>query len=339
VGERRAYLDHSPGETRAVVTLDGLPERLLIAREGDATPRLGAQYAGRVRDVSDRLNLARVDLGEGLFGSLRLRSGEARPHQGAALRVEIVSEPYADKSAGLTVLPGSCPERPQLLFPAPDLKAQLSAFAPGAVVREGEAARAAADLAQEAALCGRHRLTDGLLLAIEPTAALVAVDADLNPTAVTPISEANRQAIAETARLLRLKALAGLCIIDLIGFPKDHRRLLEVAREAFAPDGPQVALGQVSRFGALDLAKPHRLQPVAEQLCDSDGRVSARTAAQILVRALERQARHEPGRRLGAPCSPDVAAHLRPLAARLGPLFEVREDHGVPRGSADIIAL
>ena len=31
---RQAYLDASPGEVRGVVTLDGRPERLLIARDG-----------------------------------------------------------------------------------------------------------------------------------------------------------------------------------------------------------------------------------------------------------------------------------------------------------------
>ena len=42
-GVRRAFLDRSPGETRGVVLLDGRPERLLIVRDGDATPRLGAR--------------------------------------------------------------------------------------------------------------------------------------------------------------------------------------------------------------------------------------------------------------------------------------------------------
>ena len=46
--ERRAYLDAGVGETRGVVTLDGRPERLLIARDADiACQALGAVVIGR----------------------------------------------------------------------------------------------------------------------------------------------------------------------------------------------------------------------------------------------------------------------------------------------------
>ena len=43
MSERRFFLDRGVGETRAVVTLDGRPERLLIARDDDfAIQALGA---------------------------------------------------------------------------------------------------------------------------------------------------------------------------------------------------------------------------------------------------------------------------------------------------------
>ena len=49
---RRAYLDTTPGEIRGVVTLDGRPEHLMLARDDD-DPRLqpGARIAVRVRKV------------------------------------------------------------------------------------------------------------------------------------------------------------------------------------------------------------------------------------------------------------------------------------------------
>jgi hypothetical protein len=50
VSVRRFYLDTAPGERRAVVTLDGKPERLLIDRTGEAGgPGLGGRYAARIK--------------------------------------------------------------------------------------------------------------------------------------------------------------------------------------------------------------------------------------------------------------------------------------------------
>jgi Ribonuclease G/E len=63
-GARRLYLDRSPGEARAVVTLDGRIERLFIDREGEPLrARLGETWRGRVRTVARGFRGAFVDLG------------------------------------------------------------------------------------------------------------------------------------------------------------------------------------------------------------------------------------------------------------------------------------
>ena len=69
MSERRLYLDVAAGEIRGVVTLDGRPERLLIARDADEPVQaLGARLVARVRAV-DRANaLAFLDLGVGPDG-------------------------------------------------------------------------------------------------------------------------------------------------------------------------------------------------------------------------------------------------------------------------------
>ena len=339
MAERRFYLDRAPGEVRGVVTLDDAPERLLIAREDDPEPRLGAVYAARVTELSARLGLARLDLGGGQVGSVRLRPGAETLYEGQRLTVEVIAETVGGKPALLRPLEAAALDRPGLLTAAPTVEARLHALAAGQPLMDGDAAREAADLAQVQALAGRLALGGGLLLTIEPTCALVAVDVDLEPDASLSVGQANLQAVVHAARLLRLKGLAGLAVIDLIGFPKDRRRLLDAAAAAFAPDGPQAVIGALGRFGTLEVAKPHLEQPVAERLLGSDGRPTARTAAQDLVRALERQGRFEPGRRLEAVCAPDVAAVLRPLAARLGPRFGVREGVGLGREHTDIVAL
>ena len=115
-GERQAFLDRAPGEVRGVVLLDGAPERLLIAREGDATPRLGARYGARVEAISERMGLARLDLG-GVPGTLRLR-GQGGFHVGERLEVEVTAEPVRGKPAAVRRhRPGPAP--PRVLQPPP----------------------------------------------------------------------------------------------------------------------------------------------------------------------------------------------------------------------------
>ena len=56
---RSFFIDKGIGETRGVVTLDGRPERLLIARAGeDPVGALGARSVARVRKVDRALGTA-----------------------------------------------------------------------------------------------------------------------------------------------------------------------------------------------------------------------------------------------------------------------------------------
>jgi hypothetical protein len=340
VAERRFYLDRCPGEVRGVVTLDGAPERLLLQRDGELTPRLGAVYGGRVAELSARLGLARVDLGDGQLGSLRLRGLDRPPHEGQRLKVVVAAEPAGGKPAGLRLAGEGEPDQGGLIAAAPTAEVQLRRLAGDVSIIESDLAREQADEAEAAVLARRHVLEGGLALTIEPTRALVAVDVDLEETgSALSVGQANQKALQHAARLLRLKGLAGLVVIDLIGFPKDRRRLLETAAEAFAPDGPETVIGALGRFGSLDLAKPHLEQPLAERLLDIDGRLSVRALAQDLARRLERQGRFEPGRRLEAVCAPEVARLLRPLVAQMGPRYAVREAPGTARDVTDILLL
>jgi Ribonuclease G/E len=337
-GVRRLYLDVSPGERRGVVQLDGSPERLLIERDGEGGIRLGALYRGRVVAVSPRLGLARLDLGEET-ASLKLTRDQPLA-EGAIVEVEATAEAGRGKGAFVALKAARAEGRLGLLRPAPPLVQRLRAYAPDVAIVEGEDARDAADEAQAQALAREHAFPGGLNLCIETTRALVAVDVDLSETgAPGPALKANLAAIRHTARLLRLKALSGLVVIDLIGFPQEKARLHAASLEAFAPDGGDVVIGPLSRFGALELALPRRDRPLAERLLDAGGQPTARTVAQATVRALQRRARFEAGSRLTATCAPEVAAALRPLAAELGPMFQVREAVGAGRADPDISVL
>ncbi len=335
MNERRLYLDRGPGEERGVVTLDGRPERLLIERAGaDRGPRLGARYRVRVDEMGGGLGLAFVDLGEGEAGVMRLKPGG--PSRGALLQAEVTAEARADKAAVLRLI-GPAEGKPGLIGPAPTMQTRLRDVLPEGEVIIGAAAREAADEAEDEALAARHALGDGLVLTVEPTRALVSVDVDLSPGAgrLRPVF-ANLAAIRQAARLLRLKSLSGTVVIDLVGGSRDEPRLLQEARTSFQPDQPGVVILPVSRLGLLQVARPHRERPLEQVLCAADGRLSARSVAQRLVRELEREGRSSTGALLEGVCAPDVAAELAPLAAELGPRYSVTPALGWDRLKTDI---
>jgi len=78
--ERRAYLDVGVGETRGVVTLDGRPERLILARDSDiACQALGAEVVGRVRKVERTLALVMAFAGlAAIMGGNGIAASEAK---------------------------------------------------------------------------------------------------------------------------------------------------------------------------------------------------------------------------------------------------------------------
>ncbi len=92
----------------------------------------------------------------------------------------------------------------------------------------------------------------------------------------------------------------------------------------------------VSRLGLLQIGLPRRERPVGERLLDADGRLSARSVAQRLARAAEREGRADPGGRVFAACAPAVAAEARSLIAELGPRYCLVEELGWDRLKTDI---
>jgi Ribonuclease G/E len=337
VSRRRLYLDRAPGETRAVVTLDGLPERLLIERLDDVPgQRLGARVIARVRAIERGLSGAFLDLGGGPDAVLALTGAARGVAEGASVEIEITAEARRDKGA-LVRLIGPAQGPPRLVAAAPGLTERLTAFAPGIAVIEGDRAREAADIAEAAAMAVEHTLPGGGLIAIEPTRALTAVDVDLQASIGDrgrAVRRINLAAIDHAARLLRLKGLSGLIAIDLIGAGLDGAALAAAAKAAFAADEPGVSIGPVSRFGLLQLVTPRRGRPVGEVLSGPDGAPTAATVALRLLRALEREGRADGGARLEGRAAPAVLAAAAPyieaLSARLGGRFILIPDAGAP---------
>jgi Ribonuclease G/E len=342
--ERRAYLDVGVGETRGVITLDGRPERLLISRDGDvACQMLGAEVVGRVRKVERQLALAFVDLGEGPDGVLNLRPDMVRLVEGQAVRVEIRSEFRRGKGASLRLI-GEDDGPPRLVTSAPTVEAELADAAHRAQIVTGGVARATADNAETEALDTVFALPGGGSVSIEPTRALIAIDVDVGDRAGTDAKRvtraANFAAITTAARVLRLKGEGGLVVIDLAGRGHDGPAMVGAARTAFGPDNPGVALGQISRFGTLELTVPRRRRSIAERLLDPSGQPTSQTLALGLIRRIEREALADPGVRLEARAAPDVAEaaqpHLKALTDRFGGRLAIIADPARARGDAEV---
>lgn len=344
MSSRALFLDRAPGETRGVVTLNGRPERLLIERGGeDQSTRLGARLVARVRKVEPAFASAFLDLG-GVEAMMAFKP-DGRPVQGQSLEVEIRSEPRGDKLATVRVI-GPAEGPPRLISPAPGLADQLATYARDAAIVEGREARRMADEAEAEVLETIHPLPGGGALAIEPTRALVALDVDLGERkgqdAKRVTRAANLAALAEAGRLLRLKGLGGLVVIDLVGRGHDGAALLAAARAAFAPDNPGVAIGPVGRFGTMELTIPRRSPPVIETLADAWGQLSDRTLALRLIRLIDTEAQIHGGARLTATCAPAIAKAAEPLAAdlasRIGARFTIRPDASAPRERLQVVA-
>lgn len=327
---RRLYLDNGPGERRGVVTLDGRPEHFLIERVTDQGAGTGTQIVGRVARLERAMATAFIDLGDGPEAVLTLSGDAARLAEGQFAAFEVTSPARQEKGPIVRLIgPEQGPIR--VLRAAPDLEAQLLALAPGQEIVGSPLAREVADLAIAEIMQIEHGLPGGGSIAIETTRALTAIDVDLGARQGGDPKRAARQAnlaaLAQGARLLRLKGLGGLVVFDLVGKGHDGSATSAAAKLAFEPDQPGVSIGPISRFGTFELALPRRMRPVRERLCDPDGRLSAQTLALHLLRKAEDFVRSDPGARLQLICHKRVEDQARALfehlAARIGQCYEI----------------
>jgi Ribonuclease G/E len=330
-----------------VVTLDGRPERLLIRRTGDPLVQaLGARAVARVSRVEKGSALAFLDLGEGQDAIANIGPDTPRLVEGQAIEIEIRSEARGGKGASARIV-GPAEGAPRLLASPPTLEDRLRGFAPDADILTGPVARTVADGAQEDALSTEFPLAGGGSIAVEATRALTAVDVDLGGRgggeAKRAARQANLAALAAAARILRLKGLGGLVVIDLIGRGHDAPALTAAARAAFAPDNPGVAIGAISRFGALELTVPRRARGAMDILLDERGALSPLSCALDLVRALEREAVADPGGRFEGLAAAEVVEAAGPAAralrARLGGRIDIRAEPDRQRARFEVVRL
>jgi len=345
MSQRQTFLDRGVGETRGVVTLAGRPERLILRRDDDDLRlALGARLVARVATVEPAIGTAFLDLGGRLEAILPFKP-DARPVRGATIEIEIRSEARRDKLA-VARQTGEGRGEPRLLQPPPAVAEILRSIVRDVAPIEGRDARAAADEAEAEALETVHRLPGGGDIAIETTRALTSIDVDTGDRKAQDSKRAARQAnlaaLTEGARLLRLKGLGGLVIVDLVGRGHDGAALLAAARLAFAPDNPGVAIGPVGRLGTMELSIPRRTRPLSDDLQRADGALTDRTLAQRLIRRIETEAAARPGDRIVASSSPAIGAAAEPLmralAERFGARISLTSDPARPRERFEVSA-
>lgn len=320
-----------------MVLRGGRFERLILQRESDiAQHRLGARSVGRIVAIDPGLRGAFVDLGAGEpFGFLPLRKSD-QVAVGAKVEVEVSAGPRDHKGPTLRLL-GAGEGEARLLRPGPTVAETLARLAPGVEPRTGAAAiRAGLEAEEEAMAPGALFAHLGVRLAVERTRALVAVDIDHAPTpgrdGRRDKGRANRDGLAQAARLIRLKGWGGLVAVDLVGTGHDGAATLAAAKAAFGDDA-EVAFGPVNRFGVLMLSLPWRETPVEERLRGADGRPTPETRAIDAVRRLALAlAENTAAPYLTLRCPPAVAAMAETLAARLGPRARVKADPALSDG-------
>ncbi|MBO1074886.1 ribonuclease E/G [Roseomonas marmotae] len=362
------FVSTSPGEQRTALLRNDRLEAAFIERP--ARPDgIGDLHVGRLAARAPAMAGAFVALAGGETGFLPDSEGARGRTEGEWLRVAITRAAQGGKGPRLALRP---PPEPvtgplRLLARGPDAPLRLAAQYPDAPLRADSAAtvarlRAALGAARvtlsptpafDDALEGEFEelsgpdvaLPGGGRLRIHPTPALVAIDVDAGTQAGSRDAGAhlalNRAALAEVARQIRLRHLAGAILVDMAGLPMARRKALLPAMQEAAGADPDLRVVGVTGLGLIELQRRRVLPPLHEVLGHPP---SALTRGLAALRRGLRQAAARPGARLVLTAQPAICAALRDwpgalqdFATQAGPL-SLRPDPLCPPGQEDIHA-
>jgi len=379
---RRVVIDGHPGEVRAAVLADEHLADVLVERADTPNP-VGARYLGRVTAFDHGMQAAFVDIGLDQPALLPRKRAMTRLNEGDRAVVVVTRAPAPGKGAKLKQDIPEINETkgrvPRLLSPAAPLADLLNRYAPADIRVGGETAmralkqqapnfaatataeRVDSDLfaqldldgALDALLSPRVALPDGGRLWIDPVRALTAIDLDTGGAmqhagaAGRTADAANRAAIPEIVRQIRLRGLSGLIVVDFLEVDTKQARN-DIAAElqaAFADDPAPTDVGPMRASGLIEITRQRTRLPLHEILmerCGRDGggfQLRADTVARAVLRDVEAAARNRPGRRLRVRAAPTVASALDGSVAearaavtqRLGEAFDVVPDAALER--------
>jgi ribonuclease G len=334
-------LSRSPGERRVALLRDGA----LIAYRLERPARpdgVGDILRGRIAAAMPALAGAFVALPDGESGFLPESECEGRrlPSEGTILTLRVTRAGQGGKGPRLSARTPQLPGEMGLVARGPGAALRWGAAHPEArLVTDdpAEAARLRAALGGGRILVQPEAFDEGLeeevarlaepvwdlpgggRLIFSPLPALTAVDVD---SGGADPREVNRQAIAEFARQLRLRDLAGPILLDLAGLSVKQRAALEPElRSACGPDGLTQSLG-LGPLGLFELRRARIHPPLHEVLADR-----ALAEGLALLRQAERESAASPGQRLALEAPQAVLAALEALP---GALAEFTERAGHP---------
>ncbi|NKB76339.1 MAG: Rne/Rng family ribonuclease [Gammaproteobacteria bacterium] len=176
----------------------------------------------------------------------------------------------------------------------------------------------------ESAFNREVNLPSGGSLVIDHTEALISIDvnsaratkgSDIEETAL----QTNLEAADEVARQLRIRDLGGLVVIDLIDMTVGRNQRLVESRlkDALKPDRARVQIGQISRFGLLEMSRQRLRSSISDAnyhscpRCDGMGTIrSVVSSALNLLRVIEEEALKENTEAIQAILPLDIATYL-----------------------------
>ncbi|SHJ58557.1 ribonuclease, Rne/Rng family [Roseomonas rosea] len=337
-------LSASPGERRVALWRDGRLDAAFVERP--ARPDgVGDIHLGRITTRMPALSGAFVALEGGLSGFLPDAQGGEGLSEGTYLPLRVTRAPQGGKGPRLagTGLPKDLPRAaegpPRLLRRGPDAALRLAAANPALPVftdSAAEAARLRATLGAERVRLLSHPAFDDVVeaafeelaspevaldgggrLLIHPTPALTALDVDTGSAAGRSAGahrSVNAAALAEAARQIRLRHLAGPILLDLAGGSAASRAaLLPALRTAAGPD-PLLRVVGLTGLGLMEMVRTRIHPPLHEVIGHPP---SALTRGLAALRRAAREAAARPAAALALRAHPSVLAALRELPGAL----------------------
>lgn len=351
-----ALVSMTPGETRLALLADGEVTDLMVDRGGLTAADV---VLGRVLTVNRALDAAFVDVGERRPGFLpapgKLSEGAvvlvqvkaaARQGKGASLR-RLADAPGGPASVPAGAVPplrlGGLSPLARLLAGHPGIDRILADDAstlvsvrrqfPHAVLDRDCFENLGAAEVLDQALDPVVPLADGGQLVIECTAAATVIDIDSGGTA--PLA-ANLSAMAVIARQMRLRALAGHLLIDVIPLRRRQAlgQVLDALRQAVADDPTPTHVLGMTPLGMIELTRERKWPSLADIMLDPPAaRPSVDSLALAALRAVLRHAEKRPGGRSVLAAGPAVIeaigrqqTALAETEARLGRRLELKGD-------------
>jgi len=323
-------LARSPGERRVALLRDGELDGYRLERP-HRPDGVGDIVRGRIVSAMPTLSGAFVALPGNETGFLPEGDTEGRriPPEGTFLTLRVTRAAQGGKGKRVTARVPQVPGE-GVIETGPDAALRWAVAHPQAVVLADDAAEVAR---LRRALAGSSRIRQGIAfdaaiedevarlhapaweipgggrLIFSPLPALTAVDVD---SGGADPREVNRLAIAEFARQLRLRDLAGPILLDLAGLSVKQRTALEPAlKAALAPDGLTQLLG-IGPLGLFEMRRARIHPPLHEVLED---RALSRGLA--LLRRAAREAAVAPSRQLALCAAPTVLSALEAMPAAL----------------------